>query len=171
MLVLPRVYLVAGFTLAIALGGVLVSYGLEQGGPQTQPIPFHTITRGLGGGPSLSVGQASLLVNDNFTWANLWTKAFFPPELSGCSTPPYVNFTSETVLAVFSGVKPTGGYTFNITQVSLAGSEITVQATLSIPSKSSCYVNEELTNPFDIIAIPKTHAYEKLVTQDVVTNC
>src|SRR5437016_14396889 len=49
MLVLPRVYLVAGFTLAIALGGVLVSYRLEQGGPQTQPIPFHTITRGLGG--------------------------------------------------------------------------------------------------------------------------
>ena len=51
------------------------------------------------------------------------------------------------------GEKPTGGYRIEITQVSLHGSTLTVEARVTVPPKGAI-LTQALTYPFDAVWIP-----------------
>ncbi len=53
----------------------------------------------------------------------------------------------------YFGEKPTGGYGIEITQVSLRGSTLTVEAGVTVPPKDAM-VTQALTYPFDAVWIP-----------------
>lgn len=59
--------------------------------------------------------ERNLVVTDNETWVDLWIEMH---HMNGPPPPrPYIDFTSEWLIAVFLGTRPDGGYSVNITRV------------------------------------------------------
>ncbi|MDF1538318.1 MAG: protease complex subunit PrcB family protein [Candidatus Thorarchaeota archaeon] len=59
--------------------------------------------------------ERNVVVTDNETWTDLWIEMH---HVNGLPPPtPYVNFTSEWLIAVFLGIRPSGGYSVNITRI------------------------------------------------------
>ena len=59
----------------------------------------------------------------------------------------------RVVIVAALGEKPTGGYGIEITQVSLRGSTLTVEAVATVPPKDAM-LTQALTYPFDAASIP-----------------
>lgn len=112
---------------------------------------------------------ASQLVIDNATdFTTLWEA------LHGDVVElPTVDFDTEWVVAVVMGQSNTGGYTIEVTSVTTATDQITVNVTATVPG-SGCMVTDALTNPFHIISITRpesdTTEVEFVVTEEI-TEC
>ncbi len=156
----PRPIL-ASLVLGIALGGLVFAYG------QRQIISYETVA--WGGYASGYPQAASFVINDQTTWLSVWTQAFCNSP-NPCPSPPSVNFSSTTVLAVFSGVKPTVGYATNVTLVTRVGLSVLVDIKVTVPG-SSCFEAAMPTYPFHIVAISKTEARVVFATKTFVKNC
>ena len=65
---------------------------------------------------------------------------------------PEVDFSEEMVIAIFSGEKPTGGYSIEITKVELDEDEVTIFFEEVSPEPGQP-VTEALTQPFHIVKI------------------
>ena len=65
---------------------------------------------------------------------------------------PEVDFSKEMVIAIFSGEKPTGGYSIEITKVELDKDEVTIFFEEVSPEPGQP-VTEALTQPFHIVKI------------------
>jgi len=144
--VLPKPVL-AGVVVVVTLVGAFIVYG------QREIIPFQTIEWGAGSGGYPQA--ASLVINNQSTWAEVWTRAFCsnlsPPEY--CPSLPKVNFTSSTVIAVFYGASGCFGcQLINVTEVSRIGSNmfVHIQRTLADPG---CGTLQEQTFPSHIVVI------------------
>lgn len=97
-----------------------------------------------------TAGQRSVTDSEGFD--TLWE------EHSGSSAiKPQVDFESESVLAVFAGQKPTGGYSIKITSVSLDGKALQVKYHETSPAKGSLN-SQVLTSPAHIVKIGKAKA-------------
>jgi len=68
---------------------------------------------------------------------------------------PPVNFDQQIVIAVYLGLRSTGGFAISITQVALVGEhlEVTVQQTTPQPGQM---VTQSLTQPYSVVVIPRT---------------
>ena len=126
---LPKPVL-AGVVVVVTLVGAFIVYG------QREIIPFQTIEWGAGSGGYPQA--ASLVINNQSTWAEVWTRAFCsnlsPPEY--CPSLPKVNFTSSTVIAAFYGTSGCFGcQLINVTEVSRIGPStfVHVQRTVADP--------------------------------------
>jgi hypothetical protein len=82
----------------VALVGVMV-FALEPlfpiGGAPTESLKFETIEEGLN---SWHYDRSQYVITDDAAWKSLWLKVH-PPS----SHVPYVNFSSEIVVAAFQG--------------------------------------------------------------------
>lgn len=65
---------------------------------------------------------------------------------------PAVDFSSETVVAVMMGLRPSGGYTIEIKDLTSTSSTIRAEVALTVPGKS-CPLPYVLTSPFHIIKV------------------
>lgn len=77
-----------------------------------------------------------------------------------------IDFSKEMAIAVFSGTKPTGGYSVEITKVVETDTEIVVTAVETSPGES-CVVTQALTSPYSIVKIQKI---DKKVAFDIETK-
>ncbi len=94
-------------------------------------------------------------------WQNLSSREFPPPSL------PEVDFESQMVIAVFMGVKNSGGYATEITAIKEGGDSIAVFVEETSPGPN-CAVTLALTSPFHIVKMKKSDkAVEFSVTQEV----
>ncbi|RDE17080.1 MAG: hypothetical protein C4K49_03780 [Candidatus Thorarchaeota archaeon] len=136
--------------LCIVIGSSFVSVvwlGSVIGG--NSQIPFEDVDRGWSCGRSI---RENLLITDAQTWQDLWTSM-----KSGESDPPslpYVNFTTELLIAVFLGEFGSSGYFANITGVFLllTGYRIFV---VEVHPDPNCGVLAVMTQPYHIISIPR----------------
>ena len=81
-------------------------------------------------------------------WSRLWTQH------AGERTRPAVDFSTEVVVAVFMGTRPTAGFTVEIVRVREEGGALVVSYTETRPAPDSVTA-QMLTSPFHIVAIPK----------------
>ncbi len=85
---------------------------------------------------------------------NLWNQAYgnrlTPPPL------PDIDFRRETVVAMFMGTKPTGGYGLDVRGVSLDGSELYVDISTIVP-KPGAITTQALTSPWVMLRIPRAN--------------
>ena len=93
-----------------------------------------------------------LVISSTEAWEELWKKVYRgtepEPEL------PVVDFSKETVLAVFMGTRSTGGYSIEIS--GLAGKEEKVKAIVKTRSPlPGEMVSMALTQPFHIVKVNK----------------
>ena len=118
-------------------------------------ISFTTIARGADSGYQ-SVSQ--IVIDNSEQWSNLWQQHTYntepPPPV------PQVNFNSYSIVAVFAGEQPTGGYSVEILSVETSSSQTKEQGAIIItvqycqPSAGD-FVTEALTYPCHLIRIPK----------------
>ena len=100
---------------------------------------------------------------------NTWTQAFCGG-LNTCTPAPQIDLAAYTILAVFLGMKPSGGYNLNITQVNREDSTIAVTILVTVPGPS-CYVTLGIIYPYQILQIPKTLEPVDFEINTVIRNC
>jgi hypothetical protein len=116
-------------------------------------VDFTTIARGTDSGYQ----SASQMVIDNSErWNDLWQQHTYntepPPPV------PRVDFTRYSVVAVFAGEQPTGGYSVEILSVETSGSPTQEQLTITVQHRQPSagdFVTEALTYPYHMIRMPK----------------
>jgi hypothetical protein len=126
-----------------------------------EELDFTTISVGTHSG---YINQTNLTIQDSQAWVDLWNQhmVFMVEPLP----PPEVDFSTNTVIAVFMGEVSTGGYALRIYQVVETESSIVVKMERTEPGPT-CIVPQVLTQPYHIVQIAKT---EKPVTFDVITK-
>ncbi len=99
-----KVIVASVMILSLLIGGILSLYYLP-----LDSIPFETIEKNTICGIH---DNRTLIITDNETWSSIWTEiqsiTTLKPDL------PFVNFTSEWLVAIFLGQRATGGYYCNI---------------------------------------------------------
>jgi hypothetical protein len=96
------------------------------------------------------VERLNYTINDRTSWQNLWNDIY-----STCSSIPdlpEVNFSTDFILAVFQGERPTGGFVTNITQIDLTEDGYIVYVDELHPGPN-CGVTQALTQPYHIVKI------------------
>ena len=94
--------------------------------------------------------REQLVIESQNEWEEFWSRhgsVEFPPPML-----PQVDFSEGMVIAVFSGEKPTGGHSIEITEVEFAEDEVTIFFEEVLPEPREP-VTEALTHPFHIIQI------------------
>jgi|GEM_PF-1558617 len=88
------------------------------------------------------------VIRDTESWKNLWVRMQE-------GEPPQVDFSKHIAVAVFMGMKPTGGYAVKITKVEKSKSKWTVYVEERHPSKGGMVI-EAFTTPYHIKLIDRT---------------
>ncbi len=106
---------------------------------------------GLAGGSFCGIEHAGdIVITSGEDWANLWEKVhrgIYPKKQL-----PEVDFSRETVLAVFMGTRSTGGYSIEITRAYKKNDVIKAVAETSSPAPGDL-VTTVITQPFHIVKI------------------
>jgi hypothetical protein len=118
-------------------------------------IDFTTIARGSDSGYQ---SASQMVINNSEQWNDLWQQ-----HTSNTEPPPpvpRVDFTRYSVVAVFAGEQPTGGYSVEILNAETSGSPTQEQPSIAITvqhrqPKAGDFVTEALTYPYYMIRIAK----------------
>jgi hypothetical protein len=117
---------------------------------KTSPVPFETIDIGEYSGVQES---GEKVVYNQEDWVALWNR------VHAIQTPlpevPAVDFSQYTVVAVFQGMKGSGGHSITVREIADNNKELEVTAREVVPP-AECIVTEALTNPYHIVRIAKT---------------
>lgn len=99
--------------------------------------------------------KKELVIQDETEWENLWRA------LNSIREPlpetPVVDFTTQSVIAVFQGEQRTGGYGIEITQIKQRNDTLYVNIHEKTPSEGGM-VTMALTQPYHIVVVPKIDA-------------
>ncbi len=132
--------------------------------PQEKELSFETIEKGE---YSTHTKKENFVINDNKTYYDLWRK-LYPSCLNvttdrgistvcdGVSIIPKIDFSKETVIAVFMGEKNTGGYSIEITKI------------IDKTDKVIVYVNETTPKPGDLVTLALTQPYHIVKTKKIL---
>lgn len=114
-----------------------------------ESVPFETISQG----DFASIDSPlQLILRDRASFEDLFRRAF------GSQPPaPAVDFNSRSVIAVFLGTRPTGGYSVEIQRVTRADDFLIVTSLETAPAPGQIVI-QVLTQPFHIISVPRTDA-------------
>lgn len=126
------------------------------GKPSAGEAPFTTLARGTHSGIT---AQEAALITSLAEWEALWRRhasRFDPPP----ALPP-VDFSRSSVVALFAGERPTGGYSLHIADAALQGESLRVTAVEMRPAPDRT-VTQAVTQPYHIIAVPKVKKQTRL---------
>ncbi|HEY9839983.1 MAG: protease complex subunit PrcB family protein [Candidatus Sericytochromatia bacterium] len=117
---------------------------LQEMAAGTKTISFSTLSQ-----RSSNIHEAGTrVVTTSQDFSTLWQQ-----HTSVLDTPPTVDFNSQSVLAVFAGEKPTGGFTATITSVKQLNKTLTVTYKVTAPAPDAI-VTQVITYPAHIVSIP-----------------
>jgi hypothetical protein len=127
-------------------------------------IDFTMIARGTDSGYQ-SASQI-MVIDNSEQWNDLWQQ-------HTCNTEPpppvpRMDFTRHSVVAVFAGEQPTGGYSVEILSAETSGSQTQVQLRITVQHRQPSagdFVIEALTYPYHMIRIPKIEG--RVVFKDI----
>lgn len=118
--------------------------------PAPRDVPFEVVARGQQatgiGGPSFRL----LRTQDELAaaWNQAHGAALQPPPVPGA------DLQRETIVAIFLGPKPTGGYGAEVRAVTLEGGDLFVDFVETSPS-AGAMVTQALTNPWLLLRVPR----------------
>lgn len=123
-------------------------------------VPFKELARGSQSKVETSVNY---LITSTSEFEKLWQM------VDAKGKAPVVDFTKDSVVAVFAGQVMTGGYSISVSKVTDA-EERTVTITLTSPG-SNCIVTQSTNEPYQIITVPKTSLSLTHQDQATTTDC
>jgi len=117
--------------------------------PAGSQMDFQSISKGYYSGHRK---RAQYVIQDDEEWTKAWNQhmSIRDPRPS----PPKVDFSNTTVLAVFMGEFPTGGHAIEIKEVIDKGNLVIVKVEETYPGKG-CIVTEAFSQPYHIIRVSK----------------
>ena len=92
-----------------------------------------------------------VLVRTDAEWAQLWRQH------AGDRARPPIDFSKESIVAVFMGSRPNAGFSTAIVSATEGGGALIVRYTETKPARGAVSA-QVLTFPFHIVAIPKVAA-------------
>jgi PrcB C-terminal len=92
-----------------------------------------------------------VLVRSDAEWAQLWRQH------AGTRARPQIDFTKESIVAVFMGSRPNAGFSTAIVTATEGGGALIVRYTETRPQRGAISA-QVITFPFHIVAIPKVTA-------------
>ncbi len=113
---------------------------------------------------------AEFVVRDQVSWEKVWAQAFCGDSGPCQSSPPNIDFSSTTVVAVFLGWRGSPGYAVRISQVDRKGHTLIVHIEITMPG-AGCSYPAVLTYPFDIVGIPRTRLRVLFETETITSVC
>lgn len=114
-----------------------------------EAVPFETLSEGAF---SAIDSPLRLVIRDSASLADLFRRAF------GQGTPvPPIDFEARSIIAVFIGTRPTGGFSVEIQRVTRADDLLIVTALETTPAPDQIVI-QALTQPYHIISVPRTEA-------------
>jgi len=128
---------------------LLLALGVASSGTGAMPpVPFTTLVEGQQSGME-DAHQA--VVRTAAEWKALWQKHGAGQKM------PVVDFTKSTVIGVFLGSRPTGGYRVAITGIERDGAAMVV-TWREEPPAAGLIVTQALTSPFHLVTVERTTA-------------
>ena len=115
------------------------------------------------GSYSQQAEQRFEFVTTRADWAPLWDRTARGPI-------PEVDFSRESVVAVFMGQRPTGGHAIRVEQVVREGPRLTVEVLLQAPGPD-CMTTQALTQPYHMVAVPAGATRAEFVTREIAIPC
>ena len=116
----------------------------------TEQTEFITLAKGVYSGIE---EKKYVIVTSQDEWEKLWAKVhkFITP----APAPPMIDFSSGTVIGVFMGTRPTGGYSIEIDKLRSCDDRIKAIVKSRSPAPQDM-VTTALTRPYHIISIENT---------------
>jgi hypothetical protein len=84
--------------------------------------------------------------------------------------PPAVDFEQFMVVAAFMGERRTGGYRVRVDSVSQSGDRMTVSVKMEAPGPG-CMTTQALTQPYQIVKLPRLEGEVAFDIQQVEVDC
>lgn len=147
----------------------------------TDPLPVRTIdvpgSNELRRDPAIQPYRYSngiddpvtLVIRDAGAWEETWARIVArigPPKPPA----PAVDFSKEMVLLVAMGTRPSGGYTAQILRAASGPGGIVVDWVATSPG-ANCFTTAALTQPIDIVLVPRADGDVRFSRQDQTKNC
>ncbi len=131
----------------LVFGFALSASGLAQAAPNGTPVSFVTAARGIQSGVHQPGHAIARTVAE---WRELWTRHAGPT-----GAPPAVDLSTEMVIAVFAGERPTSGYEIEIVHVLSTPEGLRVTYRERTPPPGAL-VRPVLTAPFHVIRLARS---------------
>lgn len=132
---------------------------------EAETICFLSVLKLRDGG--LAEAQ-TFVINSETEWQNLWERMFSNTSVK--PPLPEIDFTGRTIVAVFQGIQPSGGYEIAIQEIVETENTLEVVVKAFAPGKR-CVVPGAVTRPFDIVEIEKTEKEAVFHVKHRVRNC
>ncbi len=110
-----------------------------------------------------------VLIRDREAWSEMWKRIHRKGPLPVAELPE-INFSQETVVVVAMGSRPTGGHVIFIDGVYERDGRLKVKVSSQSAGKN-CMVTQALTQPVDIVRIPKSDLPVAFIENKVVHEC
>lgn len=124
---------------------------------QDSTLPIRELAAGLYGGPAQPI-EAVITSTDELAAA--WPG----------SDVPAVDFAREQVVFVALGERRTGGYSVEVTSVTISGDTLVVRYVERRPGPG-CLTTQALTTPYHAVAVPRVHATPRFERETVSVPC
>jgi|GEM_PF-885372 len=144
---------------AVLLAALLLACASCGGKEAGREIPFAELERGSSfphGGEEAGDPRPFIEVAaDRAGWEALWARVHPPSLEAEAPPPPELDTAQEVAVGVFQGVKPTGGYTVEVSSVRARGNTVEVAVRLTEPSPGSM-VTQAFTSPYQLVKISRS---------------
>ena len=165
---LRRLWYFAGMRLTVR-GWLLFPLVLLAGcGSPAQPDVSIPIVRVRSETFSGLTQPAQLIIRDQSawqqTWSAIWTSTTPAPGL------PVVDFSSNMIIVVAAGSKPSSGYAIAVESASQHDGDVTVAVRATSPSPG-CAALTVITNPVDVVQLPRYNGHISFEQRSEIASC
>lgn len=143
----------------------MAAFSCSSQGEEESIVPFEVIHSGTYCSVS---AKKEVVITNNDDYQKLMGEVY--ANLDQMPRIPDVDFTKNDVVAVFMGTKNTGGYAINFDKVIKRTDAVTCAVFESSPGKN-CSVTEALTQPYEIVKIPKMNKKIKFILKQRTKDC
>ena len=110
---------------------------------------------------------ARTIVDNDAAWRTIW--ATYTAN-SGNPPVPAVDFTRYDVIVAALGERMTGGYDITVSRIAATNEYLYVEVT-SVSPGPRCFTTQALTQPVDMVRIPRQHPPVVFVEKQVKQDC
>ncbi len=134
-------------------------------GSEREKVAFEIVQDGT---YSAIQEKRELTINTNDDYQKLMAEVY--KNLDQMPRIPVVDFTKNTLIAVFIGTRNTGGYLVTIDSITESSKNMNVEVMETTPGKD-CMTSDVLTAPYTIVKVPKTDKKAVFKYSQKVKDC
>lgn len=123
-------------------------------------LKFETIIKGVS---SSQAERKDYVIKSQSEWMPILQKA-------SAELPAPIDFTKDMAIAVFQGVKSTGGYRIEISKIIEKENAIEISVRDISPGRG-CMVTQATTNPYHVVKVSRSDKEVIFKTEKTVNNC